>query len=955
MKKIFLLILITATCLSNNVFAQGENCDNPISIASGTHSADKNKLWYKYTSPANGVLEVTTCDLTDEETIIELYGGSCENLKRTAKRTCFMQASAELGVTSGDVIFIHFEESYITNNFDFTLSVRQANEGENCLQATKIVAEGTFDFPSMQINASHYYSYTAKQTGRLFITSIDASKKIFISESCNQNSILRYSDTGNVDIHVDKGKTYIIEWINSNGESFSWKMFEYEESLGDDCTIPIVIEDDGIYDITKTFTKGLTYYKYVATQDETIITKEETEIEQTYGIFTGCPGEELQMFGYKGMEMEYQLKKGDSIYIKWMNVMPLSTSWSFRREQANPAGCSSPESVTSGIHSTNNTTENTWYSFTATKAGKVTISSCFQTDIDTKLKLYNDTCYFSSSSDDVCDLQASESIAVKTGDILKFCWSNENEGGAFNWIIGYDNEIDTDGDGVNNDLDAFPYDPTETNDEDGDGIGSNTDDDDDGDGYSDETEIAENADPLDELSIPNDWDGDFITDLNDEDDDNDGVADIEDAFPFDDTETADFDNDGIGNNADTDDDNDGFSDNDELTAGTDPKNSEDFPIDQTDTDGDNIIDSIDTDDDNDGFSDEDEILANTDPLDSNDVPADTDGDTIIDVKDDDDDNDGVVDTEDAFPLDASETIDTDNDGIGNNADTDDDGDKYLDDDEMLAGTDPFDKEDIPSDNDNDYISDIKDTDDDNDGVSDADDAFPFNYLESADTDNDGIGNNTDGDDDNDGFSDEDEILANTNPLDENSIPADTDSDGIIDAKDPDDDNDGVNDEIDAFPLDATEIIDTDGDEIGNNADNDDDNDRYLDEDEMAAGTDPQDNTSIPSDIDGDYISDATDNDNNNNGIPDSQETTSIFEDNILSEFKFFPNPTNDKINLIIPSDATVTIIHIGGAKVYNKQLQAGAHTINIENYPAGNYNLQLSIKGNNKTYPLVIE
>ena len=40
----------------------------------------------------------------------------------------------------------------------------------------------------------------------------------------------------------------------------------------------------------------------------------------------------------------------------------------------------------------------------------------------------------------------------------------------------------------------------------------------------------------------------------------------------------------------------------------------------------------------------------------------------------DDDGDGVLDVDDAFPLDASETIDTDGDGIGNNADTDDDGD-----------------------------------------------------------------------------------------------------------------------------------------------------------------------------------------------------------------------------------------------------------------------------------------
>ena len=48
------------------------------------------------------------------------------------------------------------------------------------------------------------------------------------------------------------------------------------------------------------------------------------------------------------------------------------------------------------------------------------------------------------------------------------------------------------------------------------------------------------------------------------------------------------------------------------------------------------------------------------------------------VDDEDDDNDGVPDTEDAFPLDPTESVDTDMDGVGNNADPDDDGDGVED-------------------------------------------------------------------------------------------------------------------------------------------------------------------------------------------------------------------------------------------------------------------------------------
>jgi hypothetical protein len=105
--------------------------------------------------------------------------------------------------------------------------------------------------------------------------------------------------------------------------------------------------------------------------------------------------------------------------------------------------------------------------------------------------------------------------------------------------------VDSDGDGVYDGDDTFPYDATESADADSDGIGDNAD----------------------------------------TDDDNDGVADTEDDFPLDPTESVDTDSDGIGNNADTDDDGDGLSDDDELRYGLDP-------LDDLDALGDNDEDSI---------------------------------------------------------------------------------------------------------------------------------------------------------------------------------------------------------------------------------------------------------------------------------------------------------------------------------------------------------------------------
>jgi len=72
---------------------------------------------------------------------------------------------------------------------------------------------------------------------------------------------------------------------------------------------------------------------------------------------------------------------------------------------------------------------------------------------------------------------------------------------------------DSDGDGVSDDLDAFPFDPLETVDTDADGVGNNADSDDDGDSFPDSYESAHGLDPLDASDALLDADGDGASNL----------------------------------------------------------------------------------------------------------------------------------------------------------------------------------------------------------------------------------------------------------------------------------------------------------------------------------------------------------------------------------------------------------------------------------------------------------
>ena len=74
-------------------------------------------------------------------------------------------------------------------------------------------------------------------------------------------------------------------------------------------------------------------------------------------------------------------------------------------------------------------------------------------------------------------------------------------------------EVDSDGDGYNDDVDAFPNDKNEWLDTDGDGTGNNADLDDDGDGISDVDEVKYGLDPLDASDATQDADGDGVSNV----------------------------------------------------------------------------------------------------------------------------------------------------------------------------------------------------------------------------------------------------------------------------------------------------------------------------------------------------------------------------------------------------------------------------------------------------------
>ena len=245
--------------------------------------------------------------------------------------------------------------------------------------------------------------------------------------------------------------------------------------------------------------------------------------------------------------------------------------------------------------------------------------------------------------------------------------------------------VDSDYDGVVDQLDAYNNNPT--NDSDGDGV-------------SNQHELLAGTNPLDSNNTPN------VTDDNDHDNLADGIDPNSNSIDSDDdniTDGADADVNGDGVN-----DNGVDSDGDGINDSSDADVNGDGVIDNgTDNDGDGVNDASDPDDDNDGL---------LDVNDANSTNPDSDGDGIKDGADADVDGDGVIDN----------GTDNDGDGVNDASDPDDDNDGIVD---SVEGD---------RDSDGDGIKDLLESnsvDSDSDGVPnqlDSEDSNPYN-----DSDGDG--------------------------------------------------------------------------------------------------------------------------------------------------------------------------------------------------------------------------
>lgn len=138
MRKIFILFL--ATAFSYLAAAQGDNCASAVQITTnGTYTADgpstgggatsgsaTNADWYYFIAPAAGVIDVSACNLSNIDTRLFIYDGSCTTLNQlgTSDDECttyqFASFLSGIPITAGTTYYIEWDDRWSQAGFDWT-------------------------------------------------------------------------------------------------------------------------------------------------------------------------------------------------------------------------------------------------------------------------------------------------------------------------------------------------------------------------------------------------------------------------------------------------------------------------------------------------------------------------------------------------------------------------------------------------------------------------------------------------------------------------------------------------------------------------------------------------------------------------------------------------------------------------------------------------------------------
>ena len=440
--------------LDTNIVS-GEACEFAMPAIAGVnvanHSTGKDQ-WYSYTATMNGVIELSTCGLTTEDTKVEAWADNCQGTNLGVRDdVCGSQTYLMFPCETGRTYYIGWRAQYTSGIYNWNLNERVPAPGELCMTAIDAVADTNITNHAGDID--QWFKYTATMNGVIDIytcglTTEDTRVEVwgfncgstFIGESqddCGLQSRLMFNAIA--------GTTYYINWSawNTNG-IYPWVLEERVPVAGEICetAIPAV---NGINTADHSGGKNQ-WFSYTATIDGLLIasscgeTTEDTQVEIWASCYSGAWWENDDGCGTQS-EVAVIVSPGQTYYILWKSGKTSGTyNWTLtERTKIQGEYCENPIVAVAGINTSEHVGQlDQYFVYTPATDGVINISTCGLTTWETSLFVFTTDCYEGSPVNGTwsnCWPQSGFKFRSLAGETYYIRWSGWNINGSYDWML----------------------------------------------------------------------------------------------------------------------------------------------------------------------------------------------------------------------------------------------------------------------------------------------------------------------------------------------------------------------------------------------------------------------------------------------------------------------------------------------------------------------------------------
>jgi hypothetical protein len=238
----------------------------------GTCQPVENDVWFAWTAPANGAIEVSTCNLVGSDTVIAAWSDCpATTLVACNDDACTLRSRMQFAVTAGTTYFLEFGEfnSGVTYTGSFSITaLGTPPPNDDCTGATPISGFGSFlvdtnnalgtvpTFTCANANNDVWFAWTSPVTGAVQVSTCNLIDDTVIAvwadcpattlvdcndDSCGLQSLVQFTATS--------GVTYFFELGAFQTSTSFTGTFDVNPGPppppNDDCSTPIAIVGSG--------------------------------------------------------------------------------------------------------------------------------------------------------------------------------------------------------------------------------------------------------------------------------------------------------------------------------------------------------------------------------------------------------------------------------------------------------------------------------------------------------------------------------------------------------------------------------------------------------------------------------------------------------------------------------------------------------------------------------------